>query len=158
MTDLGHPDAELTAFATGGLPPAERARVAAHLDDCASCRRTVEESRVVLTALAREIPAPAPPDWRRYRAELRARLQPPTPGRWWARPLPAMVAAGVATAVLLVAVYGLDRRPGELATVEETMLGARLPLLRQYRVIERLDLLEDLDAIRYLDRSGNGGS
>ncbi len=156
MTDRGHPDAELTAFVTGGLSAAERARVAAHLDDCAGCRRTMEESRAVLTALASEIAAPAPPDWRRYRAELRARL--PAPRRWWARSLPTMVAAGVATAILLVAVYGLDRRPGELATVEETMLGARLPLLRQYRVVERLDLLEDLDAIRYLDRSRNGGS
>jgi anti-sigma factor RsiW len=154
VTDRGHPDVELTAFVTGALPLAERARVAAHLDDCASCRRTVEESRAVLTALASEVPAPAPPDWRRYRAELRARLQPTAPRRWWARPLPAVVAAGVATAVLLVAVYGLDHRPGELATVEETMLGARLPLLRQYRVVERLDLLEDLDTIRYLD----GGS
>lgn len=157
MTDRGHPDAELTAFVTGGLSPAERARVAAHLDDCAGCRQTVEESRAVLTALASEIPAPAPPDWGRYRAGLWARLQPPAP-RWWARPLPAIVAAGVATAVLLVAVYGLDRRPGELATMEETMLGARLPLLRQYRVVERLDLLEDLDAVRYLDRFGDGGS
>ena len=37
------------------------------------------------------------------------------------------------------------------------MLGARLPLLQQYRVVERLDLLEDLDAIRQLDRLGPSG-
>jgi hypothetical protein len=158
VTEGRHPDAELTAFVTGALPPAERARVAAHLDGCPECRRTVDESRAVLAALASEIPALPSPDWRRYRADLRARLQPPARRAWWARPLPAMVAAGVATAVVLFAVYGLDRRPGELATVEETMLGARLPLLRQYRVVERLDLLEDLDAIRDLDGFGNGGS
>ena len=75
----------------------------------------------------------------------------------WARPLPAIVTAGVAAAALLIVVYGLDRRPAELATVEETVLGAQLPLLREYRVVERLDLLEDLDAIRELDRLGNGG-
>ena len=71
--------------------------------------------------------------------------------------MPAVLAAGVATAVLLLAIHGLDRRPGELAAVEETMLGARLPLLQQYRVVERLDLLEDLEAIRHLDRLGVGG-
>ena len=129
MTDTRHPDAELTAFVTGALSPPERARMAAHLDGCASCRQAVEESRAVLTALASGIPAPAPPDWGGYRADLRARLQPPAPRAWWARPRPAMIAAGVATIVLLVAVFGLDRRPGELATVQETMLGVRLPLL-----------------------------
>ncbi len=158
MTDARHPDTELTGFVTDALPPAERARVAAHLDGCADCRQAVEESRSVLTALATEAPAPPPPDWGRYRAELRARLQTPAHRAWWARPLPALVAAGVATAVVLLAVHGFDRRPGELATVEETMLGARLPMLRQYRVVERLDLLEDLDAIRHLDRLGSGGS
>jgi anti-sigma factor RsiW len=158
VTDTRHPDAELTAFVTRALPPPERARVAAHLDGCPSCRQAVEESRAVLTALASGIPAPAPPDWGRYRADLRARLQPPASRAWSARSLPAMIAAGVATIVLLVAVFGLDRRSGELATVEETMLGARLPLLQQYRVVERLELLEDLDAIRQLDGFGSGGS
>ena len=71
--------------------------------------------------------------------------------------MPAVLAAGVATAVLLLAIHGLDRRPVELAAVEETMLGARLPLLQQYRVVERLDLLEDIEAIRHLDRLGVGG-
>ena len=38
--------------------------------------------------------------------------------------------------------------------MEETVLGARLPLLQQYQIVERLDMLEDLDAIRQLDRLG----
>lgn len=157
MTDRRHPDAELTGFVTGALPPAARARVAGHLESCVDCQRTVQEIRAVLTTLAREMPTPAAPDWTRYRAELRARLRPTAARAWWARPLPAIVAAGVAALVLLVGTYGFDRRPGELATAEETMLGAQLPLLREYRVVERLDLLEDLDAIRELDRLGNGG-
>jgi hypothetical protein len=75
--------------------------------------------------------------------------------RWWARPLPmAAVAVGVAGAALLLVAREPDRRGIELAAVEETMLGARLPLLRQYRVVERLDLLEDLDTLRQLDRLG----
>ena len=149
-----HPDTELTAYVTDALPPAGRARVAAHLDARADCRRAVEEGRAVLADLATGVPAPPPIDWGRYRAELRARVQARPRRAWWARPMPAVLAAGVATAVLLLAIHGLDRRPVELAAVEETMLGARLPLLQQYRVVERLDLLEDLEAIRHLDRLG----
>jgi anti-sigma factor RsiW len=152
-----HPDTELTAYLTDALSPAGRARVAAHLDACADCRRAVEEGRAVLADLATGVPAPPPIDWGRYRAELRARVQARPRRAWWARPVPAVLAAGVATAVLILAIHGLDRRPGELAAVEETMLGARLPLLQQYRVVERLDLLEDLEAIRHLDRLGVGG-
>jgi anti-sigma-K factor RskA len=157
-----HPETKLTGYVTETLPPAERARVAAHLDACADCRRAVEESRTVLAELAAGVPSPPPIDWGRYRADLRARVQAGPrrayPRRaWWARPMPAVLAAGVATAVALLAIHGLDRRPGELAAVEETMLGARLPLLQQYRVVERLDLLEDLEAIRHLDRLGAGG-
>jgi len=152
-----HPDTELTGYVTDALSPAGRARVAAHLDACADCRRAVEEGQTILANLAAGVPAPPPIDWGRYRADLRARVQAGPRRAWWARPMPAVLAAGVATAVLLLAVHGLDRRPGELAAVEETMLGASLPLLQQYRVVERLDLLEDLEAIRHLDRLGTGG-
>jgi anti-sigma factor RsiW len=152
-----HPDAERTliAYATGGLAEPERARVTAHLAACATCRRTVEESRAVLDGLAGGGPEPPALDEGRYRAELRARRQARGRERWWARPLPALVVAGVATAGLVLALQGLHR-PGELAPADERALGARLPLLQQYRVVERLDLLEDLDAIRHLD--GMGGT
>jgi anti-sigma factor RsiW len=150
-----HPDTELTGYVTDTLAPAARARVTAHLQACADCRRVVEDSHTVLTSLAAG-PAPPPIDWARYRADLRGRMRARGRRAWWASPLPAVLGAGVATAVLLLALHGIERRPGELAAVEQTMLGARLPLLRQYRVVERLDLLEDLEAIRQLDRLGGG--
>jgi anti-sigma factor RsiW len=158
VTERRHPDTALTGYVTGALAPAERAQVDAHLGGCVDCRRAVEESRAVLDALATSVAEPPALDWGRYRADLRARVERAPRRAWWARPLPAIIAAGVATAAVVLAVHGLDRRPAELATVEETVLGARLPLLQQYRVVERLDMLEDLDAIRQLDRFGHGGS
>ena len=131
--------------------------MAAHLEACADCRRAADDGRAVLAALASATAAPPPVDWGRYGAELRARVQTSPRRAWWARPVPAVLAGGVVAAALLLAVQGLSRRPVELASVEETMLGARLPLLQQYRVVERLDLLEDLDAIRQLDRLGPSG-
>jgi anti-sigma factor RsiW len=149
-----HPDPErdLTGYLTGALTEPERGRVAKHLAACSACRSHVEESRAVLDALAGGVPAPAL-DWGRYQTELRARRL--ARARWWARPLPALVAAGVATAGLLLAVHGIHR-PVDPAPADETALGARLPLLQHLRVVERLDLLEDLDAIRHLD--GVGGA
>jgi anti-sigma factor RsiW len=148
-----HPERELTDYVAGGLPAPARARVDAHLAICAACRRSVDESRSVLAGLAAGVPEPPPLDWGRYQAELRARRQAAPRRAWWARPVPAILAAGVATAALLLGVHGLDRA-GDRTIVEERELGARLPLLRQYHVVERLDLLEDLDAIRHLDRLG----
>jgi anti-sigma factor RsiW len=153
-----HPDSELTDYVTDALPPAERAAVAAHLEACADCRRIVEESRVVLAALTANLPAPPPIDWSRYQADVRARVQTRGHRAWWTRPLPGILAAGLAVALVVLTVHGLDRRPTELAAVEETVLGARLPLLQQYQVVERLELLEDLEAIRHLDGLGRGGS
>jgi anti-sigma factor RsiW len=147
-----HPETELIAFVRGELSPAEQARVAAHLDACADCRRAADESRSLLQALAASVPPPPALDWARYQADLRARVG----GRraWWRRPVPTMLAAGFATALVVFVVHGLQRTPTDVVTVEETMLGARLPLLQQYQVVERLDMLEDLDAIRQLDRLG----
>lgn len=151
-----HPEIELTAYAAGALTPAEQARVAAHLEACADCRRAVAESRRVLDGLAASLPAPPEPDWGRYRAELRERIE--TRRRsWWARPWPAVAAAGLAAALVLLVVQNFGTAPRDLPTVEETVLGARLPMLQQYQVVERLDLLEDLDAIRDLDRLAAAG-
>jgi len=37
-----HPDLELTAYLADALAPAERARVAAHLEACADCRLALD--------------------------------------------------------------------------------------------------------------------
>jgi hypothetical protein len=132
------------------LPEPERARVAAHLEACAGCRRVVVESRALLAGLAAGPPAPPPIEADRYRAELQARRAADGRSRW-TRGWPGVAAAAVATVGLLLALQARDggREP---AGLDDAALAARLPLLRQYPVVERLDLLEDLDAIRHLDR------
>ena len=105
-----HPESELIAFVRGDLPPADRARVATHLDGCPACRRAADESRVVLEALVAGAPAPPALDWGRYQAELRARVAAPRRG-WWRRPVPTVLAAGFATALIVFAVHGCRGRP-----------------------------------------------
>jgi hypothetical protein len=137
-----HPETELIPFVRGQLDEADHARVAAHLAACEECRRATEDSRVVLAALAARQPAPPAVDWGRYQAE----------------PVPTVAVAALIAVAVLVGVHGLERvteRPGpDVVAMDQTVLGAQLPLLRQYRVVERLDMLEDLEVIRQLDRLG----
>ena len=147
-----HVDEDVVAFLSGELAPAERARVDTHLETCAACRRAVDESRAVLAALAPGRPAAPPMDWARYQAKLRAAVALRRRGWWW-RPWPALAAVAVGTVVLVLTLQTPERR-ADLATLDETVLGARLPLLQQYQVVERLDLFEDLDVIGQLDRIG----
>jgi anti-sigma factor RsiW len=155
----GHPDAELSAYAAGSLADDERARVERHLADCVACRATVADFRLLLDQLA--MTAPAPPDiaWPRYRAELRRRRETQVGTQSgamfarWLRPVPlaAATAVSAACAIVLYLANGTPP-PADLASMEYEGLAARLELIDNYRAVEHLDLLEDLDVIRNLDR------
>ncbi|OGL15207.1 MAG: hypothetical protein A3F92_14950 [Candidatus Rokubacteria bacterium RIFCSPLOWO2_12_FULL_71_22] len=150
-----HPDSDLVPYVRGELAPADRERVARHLEDCPECREDATAIRALLENLARSVPAPPPIHWGRWRAELRARLD----GRrgrhaWWWRPVPLALSASLTGVLLVLAILGGPPRPtgSDPASVEEVLLGRRLELLRQLSLVERLDLLEDLDIIGQLDR------
>jgi anti-sigma factor RsiW len=152
---MTHPTTELLAHLRGELAPAEQGRVTAHLADCAECRREQAACAAILAGLAA---APAPvdePHWGSYRAQLREKLDARrAPRRWLLRPL-AWGLPAVAVGTLAVVLWlGVRPEPGrqDLAALEEVAIGGRLELLQQYRAVERLDMLEDLDVIGQLDR------
>jgi anti-sigma factor RsiW len=68
-------DESLSLFATGALEPGEEARVRAHLDTCATCRREVSALQETLGLAALAAPSP------REQAVL-ATLPQNTVGRW----------------------------------------------------------------------------
>jgi anti-sigma factor RsiW len=153
-----HPDTALVPLLRDELTPDEHARVTAHIAVCPACARALEQTRLVLARLGASLPAPPEVHWPSYRAQLRERLQAPGAARegWWrwARPLPLGLSA-VAAALLVVIATQTDLRPGvpanDVAAFDEIVIGDGLPLLPQYPVVERLDLLEDLEIIRQLD-------
>jgi len=148
-----HPETALLPYVKDELPPAERARVAAHVDSCERCRVALADVRTVLAALA-SAPVPAEPHWGRYRAELRATLAERAPRpHWWRRPLSIALSAGLAAALLLFTLRPMpvEKPAANLTQIEETALGARLDMLRHYDVVTRLDMLDALDEIRQLD-------
>ena len=124
------------------------------------CRDTLAAFRTLLDGVAAT--AAPPVQWARYRAELRQRLEARAESRrwaWWRRPLPMAVSAGLAAAVVALVIlapsaWREDRRARTaegLSGFEDVVLGTRLDMLRQYPIVERLELLEDLDVIRQLD-------
>lgn len=151
---MTHDETAIVPYLRGELGPDEARAVATHLAACADCRRTADDFGALMQALGAAATAPVP-DWGRYRAELRGRLERRTrrtPPRWTPAPL---VLSGALAAVLLFLAVGIEPRPPRVAdfgTAEEAVIGEHLDLLRQYSVVERLDLLEDLDVIRDLDR------
>lgn len=156
----GHPETELIPYLRGELGAAEAERVARHLEACGHCRGALNELGRTLDELRHSAPAPPAIHWGRYRAELSTKLgergRGQTP-RWWRRPVPLTVAAGLAGLLAVVVVQEGIRGREDLLAFEEAVIGGRLGLLQQYRVVERLDLLEDLDVIRQLDRLAGSG-
>ena len=158
--DSRHPETELIAYLKDELAPRPRETVARHLDGCAACRDTLAAFRKLLDGVAAT--AAPPVQWARFRAELRVRLEAEgAQGRWawWRRPLPMAMSAGLAAAVVALVIlapsaWREDRRARTaegLNGFDDVVLGTRLDLLRQYPIVERLELLEDLDVIRQLD-------
>lgn len=154
-----HPETAFVPLLRNELPPAEHARVTAHIAACAACARSLEETREVLARLAGSLPVPPDVHWGAYRAQLRERVHARRATRaGWRRfmqPLPLALSA-TAAALLVVIAAQTDFRPdapaSDVAAFEEVVIGDRLPLLQQYPVMEQLDLLEDLEIIRQLDR------
>jgi anti-sigma factor RsiW len=151
-----HPDVDLVPYLRGELTPAERERIARHLEECPDCRQDTEQLRDLLGDVARSIGEPPSINWTRYRAELREKLEArrARPAwAWWRQPVPLALSASLAGILLIVGVWGgrqMLTGPDPL-TVDEAVLGDRLPLLQEYQLVERLDLLEDLEVIRNLD-------
>lgn len=99
----------LSAYIDHALPPADRARADAHLATCEACRQELRELTTTV-ALLGTLPEPRP---RRSFQLSPAQIQARVP--WWQRlgerllpRLPAVRAAAVAVALLLVAVTAID--------------------------------------------------
>ena len=109
--------------------------------------------REVLDTLATSAPTPPPVEWFRYRAELRAKIESRRPSRqrsWW-HPAPLAASAALAGVLVFLAVGDLHQaRPVDMIAVEEAAFGQRLDVVSQQALLERLDLLEDLEVIRNL--------
>lgn len=150
-----HVEEWLIDHVRGELDPADRARVDAHLAACDDCRASRERFGALMTELARTAPAPPPIHWGAYRAQLRDRLERGPSERaglwaWVARPLPALVAAGLVGLLVMTGMPAGVRTPDPLA-LDNTILASQLDMIARLDVVQQLDLLEDFNVIGDLD-------
>ncbi len=166
-----HPETMLVPYLRGELNGDEQTSIARHLEGCASCREAAEEAAAAMRELARRVEDLPTPDPAIYRAELyrkleaRGELAARRDKRRGSRPrivgvsLGALGAAAAALILIFVMRQGARVAPppiDQLATADGTMqeaamAGADVGLLRDYPMVERLDLLENYDVIANLD-------
>lgn len=118
---LSEHEPALVDYALGELDPTDAARIARHLETCATCRATLQRIEEALGWLGTAVPQIEPPP------TLRAQILTATTGeersRWrlaWARGLLAAAAALLVIALVL-AVTRADRRVDELANQQQTI-------------------------------------
>ena len=158
-----HPETELMPFARGELNAEERSRVQHHLDGCAQCRDEMGALAATLQQVSSRLEELPAPEWIAYRRELRLRLasREEARARWWRPNLlwPWLAASGIGIAALILTLTMRPTPPHPAAPGGMDMLAMEQPaepvdvgLLRDYPVVENLDMLEDYDVIEHLDQ------
>jgi hypothetical protein len=129
----GHVTELLDAFRSGELEDADRARVAAHLEECVLCREELEVTGAWTDAFdrayaaRRAAAAELEPDWAAQRAAIAARTTAPARGR---RPALWRWAPQIALAAVAALIVGIVWRenpreePGSLASRASERAGA----------------------------------
>ena len=156
-----HPETALVPFFRGELNAEERDRVQKHLEGCAQCRDSMNALAATLQHVSARLEELPTPEWGAYRRELRIKLaeRNEARSRWW-RPRVVWVSlatAGVGIAALILAVSMRPSTPTLMPEVDQLAMeqpaeAVDVGLLRDYPVVEKLDLLEDYDVIEHLDQ------
>jgi anti-sigma factor RsiW len=155
-----HPENDLVPFLRGELNAEERDQVRHHLDGCAQCRDAMGALATTMQRVSARLLELPTPEWSAYRRELRLKLARRTEARsrWWR---PGLAWASLATAAVGIGalVLALSMRPSshgptpevDQLAMEQSAEPVDVGLLRNYKVVEQLDLLEDYDVIEHLD-------
>jgi len=140
----------LSALMDGELPPEQAEAVERHLQACRKCRKRYQDLRRADNLVQRIEPVELSDGFERDFWRKVAELEDsgagrPWLGRWltgWRPVLVAGLAAGILAAVFL---YTGNQRP---LSPEDVFISENMDFLKNYEVINRLDMLEHWDAIQ----------
>jgi len=132
---------DLALHALGGLEGAERAALEKHLEECAACRRELEQLRGDLALMALSTAGPVPPQRARQRlleavAREPRRAAAPSRQRWWAL-VPWVAAAALATGLVAMWLQKSDLQQ-RVAGLENESAQQQTELQRAREVVSTL--------------------
>src|SRR5262249_8560285 len=138
----------LALYALGSLPAGEQAATREHLEDCASCRRELEELHGAMALLALSVAGSAPPRHARARLLASVAREPPLKGvpakrSWW-----ISLSWGAVAALALLAAFGWRQNEALKQQLADLRLqsGQQLDQLQRARAV--VETLTATDAMR----------
>lgn len=144
-------DAEMLAFASGGLTPAEQEAFELHMAECGECRQRAEAQKVVWSALdAWESPSVSED----FDGRLFARIAEENRRPWWRRewfswkpalPVAAACAALLGVFLLHGPVLQNDSPPASPAIIQ-TQDAQKVDVDQVERALDDMEMLNQLDA------------
>jgi anti-sigma factor RsiW len=134
---------EWLSYMDGRITPAQRSRIESHSRECAECRRRAAEYHGLWSALE-EVPAMEPS--LAFNARVRARIAAEQrPHFWdWLMPSPRLA---FALALLMALSVWFARVPADVTTAQSD---EEFRMIRDMRVLENYDVLEDFSALSEL--------
>ncbi len=155
-----HPESAFALYLRGELEASESQHLQEHLAGCDRCRAGLAAAESAISALSRRIEQLPEPDWATYQTELRRKLNArryrAPASRWrhgWAWASLATAAVATSALVLALVLSAGPRTPAvDQLAVEGGLADADIGMLRDYPVVENLDLLENYDVIENLDQ------
>jgi anti-sigma-K factor RskA len=139
---------DLALYALGSLEGEELSAMERHLEECASCRRELEQLRGDLGMLALEVAGPAPPQRSRKRLleaialESRPRVAEARP-RWWTW---VPVFASIVLAVVAIALWRENVQRGRRIGALQAEISQNAGTLEHAKMV--IAMLESPDAVR----------
>lgn len=156
---------DLVLYYYGECDRKDRSRVETHLEGCASCRRFLEDLRLLLP-LTSKPDEPGKAFWDSYSKEIHGKLaevrEKPS---WWSDflalftpwPVPLLATALImAVALTLTFSKGMWRSQG--APPEELALLEILPVAENLEFFEAMEFLDTMDLLEAVEGSKNGSA
>lgn len=162
VTACASKEQDLVLYHYSELSDAERAAVEGHIQNCAGCRRYLDQIGSILPATV-EPDQPEQSFWDEYSREMRRKLDEREQSSWWQKAKewlqPWLVPAIAATAVAVIALtFTLGKgffRPKDLPPEDESLMEI-LPVAENLDFFSNMEILDAMDLLESLNGSGNG--
>jgi hypothetical protein len=162
LTACASKEQDMVLYYYGELSDAERTAVELHTQNCAGCRRYVDQIGSILPLTAQP-DQPGQPFWDEYSREMIRKLDEKEQRSWWQKAkewlqpwaVPAMAATAVGVIALTFTLGKGFFRPKDLPPQDESLMEI-LPVAENLDFFTNMEILDAMDLLESLGGPGNG--